>query len=305
MWEYAELFDAEAEPEDPEGQLSFWRDSVTALRIGQMGYKRRTTKAGDRLEAEIYPVFGREERERLRAAKRNTTPEKQKRLNEQRAMHQLVLLMDANFGAGDYHLTLTYAGEEPSLKRCKKDVRNFLNRVKRAREKRGLEDLKYIYTIGHDKNERIHVHLVTNGGISRNELERIWSQDKSGKTRGRTNAMILQPDDHGLQGIASYLYKQNARARASGEHQGERSWCASRNLKKPKTRRKDCNCPKARVRRIAQDFPNEAKEVLEKLYPGYRFVSCEVRYSDITEGIYIRGVLRRNNSIDNRKGVGA
>lgn len=305
MWEYAELFDAEAEPADPEGQLTFWRDDVSTLRIGEMGYKRRTTKAGDRLEAEIYPVFGREQRETLRAAKKNQTPEKQRRLNEQRAMHQLVLLMDTNFGAGDYHLTLTYAGEEPDLRRCKKDVRNFLNRVKRQREKRGLEDLKYIYTIGHDKNERIHVHMVLNGGIDRETLEKIWSQDKTGKTRGRTNAMILQPDDHGLQGIASYLYRQNAGARARGEHQGERSWCASRNLKKPKTRRRDSKCSKARVRRIAQDFPNEAKEVLERLYPGYRFISCEVRYSDITEGIYIRGVLRRNNSDDNRKGAGA
>ena len=39
--------------------------------------------------------------------------------------------------------------------------------------------------------------------------------------------------------------------------------------------------PNARVRRIAYDFENEAKTVMEKLYPGYVLQKCQVRYSDI------------------------
>ena len=287
-WEYADLFDAEIEPADAEGQASFWMDEPSSLHVGQMGYRRRTTKAGPRLEAEIYPAFGREERGRLREARRNTTPEKQQRLNEQRAKHRLVLLIETNFGRDDYHLTLTYAGETPDLKRCRKDVRNFLDRVKRIREKRGLEELKYIYAIGHDAGKRIHVHMIINGGIEVRELESIW-----GKRRGRTNAVQLQPDDNGLQGIANYLFRQNAGKKAAGDLPGKKTWVPSRNLKRPKTRKRDCGCSNARVRRIAGDIQSEAKEIMERLYPGYRLIECRVRYSDIVDGVYIRCVMRR------------
>ena len=51
--------------------------------------------------------------------------------------------------------------------------------------------------------------------------------------------------------------------------------------------------PNSRVRRIAYDFRNEAKGVMEKLYPGYVLQDVQVRYSDIVDGVYIRCVLRR------------
>lgn len=285
-WEFADLFDAEMEPADAMGQVSFWQDEPSTLKVGQMGYMRRTTKAGPRLEAEIYPVFGREERGRLRAAKQNQTPEKQRRLNEKRSERNLMLLAETNFGENDYHLTLTYAGDPPELARCKKDVKNFLARVKRLRERRGLSELKYIYSIGDDLKARIHVHMLINGGIPREELEAIWGQ-------GRTNAYKLQPDEHGLQGISNYLFRQNAGKKQSGGMPGKKTWIASRNLKRPKTRRKDCQCSNARVRRIAGDFQNQAKEVMEKLYPGYTFVECSMYHSDIVDGVYIRCVMRQ------------
>lgn len=285
-WEYADLFDAEIEPADAIGQATFWQDEPSTLRVGQMGYKRRTTKAGPRLEAEVYPVFGREERGKLREAKQNQTPEKQRKLNERRSEHKLMLLADTNFGEDDYHLTLTYAGDPPELPRCRKDIKNFLARVKRLREKRGLSELKYIYSIGDDSRARIHVHMLINGGIPREELEEIWGH-------GRTNAYKLQPDEHGLQGISNYLFRQNAEKKHAGGMPGRKTWVASRNLKRPKGRKKDCKCSNAQVRRIAGDFQNEAKEVMEKLYPGYVFVECSLYHSDIVDGVYIRCVMRK------------
>ena len=285
-WEYADLFDAEQEPADPEGQLSFWQDEPSGLHVGQMGYRRRTTKAGPRLEAEIYPVFGQEERGRLREAKRNQTPEKQRKLNERRAKHRLILLIDSNFTAADYHLTLTYAGDPPDMKRCQRDVKNFIDRVRTRRKRRNLTDLQYIYAIGHDSAARIHVHMIINGGIDRDDLEEIWA-------KGRTNAVRLQPDEHGLQGIANYLFRQNAGMKEAGKLQGKKTWTSSKNLKRPKTRKRDCNCSNARVRRIAGDIQHEAKEIMERLYPGYTFVECRVSYSDIVDGVYIRCVMRK------------
>lgn len=285
-WEFEDLFDAEPEPDEPEKQLTFWTDDPVALKVGQMGYKRRTTKAGPRLEAEIFPVFGKETRETLREARKNRSTEKQQRANEARAKHRLILLVDTNFTAGDYHLTLTYAGAEPDLSRCRKDVKNYLDRVKRMRKRRGLDELKYIYAIGHDADERIHVHMLMNSGIGRDELEAIWA-------KGRTNAVRLQPNEYGLQGIASYLFGQNAKARKAGTMTGAKSWVPSRNLKRPKTRKKAAKCSNARVRRLAADFENGAKEIMERLYPGYAFVNCRVKYSDIVDGVYIRCVMRQ------------
>lgn len=285
-WEYADMFDAEIEPSDSDGQITFWQDEPSTLKVGQMGYKRKTTKAGPRLEAEIYPVFGREAASALRDARQRRTHEKQRRLNEARAKHNLVLLVETNFTAADFHLTLTYGGEEPDIERCRKDVRNFLNRIRRLREKRGLEEVKYIYAIGFDAETRIHVHMLISGGIERDELEKIWG-------KGRTNCLRLQPDSNGLQGIAHYLYRQNAIARENGDMQWQKSWVPSRNLKRPKTRKKAANLSNARVRRLAADFANGAKDIMEKLYPGYSFVSCSVKFSDIVDGVYIRCVMRK------------
>ena len=58
-WEFEDLFDVD--PEGNRGLLEgYWRDMPTEIRVGRMGYRTRTIKAGPRLEVEIYPLFGRE-----------------------------------------------------------------------------------------------------------------------------------------------------------------------------------------------------------------------------------------------------
>ena len=63
----------------------------------------------------------------------------------------------------------------------------------------------------------------------------------------------------------------------------------------------------AKVRKMAKDFNGVAKPIMEKVYPGFEFVrglrfqedetgsmseSC-VRFSDYTDGVYIRVMMRR------------
>jgi len=282
-WEYEALFDVPVTASQTD--LTNWMDEderkrLTNIRVGAMGYRTRTTVAGPRLEAEVYPIFGRSTEAMLRRAKKtNVTPEKVQRLNRERAVRHLIQLADANFGEQDIHLTLTYRNA-PTYERARKDMRNFCLRLKRAREKAGLPELKYIYTIEGDddgKKERIHIHMLTNGDMDRAEVERIWE-------KGWANADRLQPDENGLEAIARYLVKQQ---------KNRKKWCASRNLKQPKSRTSDSRCSRGQVKRIAFDMRNEAKAQMEKIYPGYQFVSCQVRYSDIVDGAYIRCVMRR------------
>ena len=285
MWKYAGVFENELHPEE-ETLLNWWTDQRSEIEVGRMGYRTKTTKAGRRLEVEIYPVFGREKESRLRAAKRNLTPEKQERLNLKRAQQHFVQLVDANFSEKDIHLTLTYRGEPPAYEQAKKDLSNFLRRVKRLREKRGLPELKYCGVIegqeemaGGYKKTRIHAHLLMNDGVDREELERIWAL-------GYANADRLKPDERGLEAIARYIIKQQ-------KHR--RKWLASRNLRQPKVRTSDTKASNARVKRIAHDIRNEAKAEMEKLYPQYSFVDCEVYYSDQVDGVYIHVLMRRSD----------
>lgn len=276
-WEHEALFDAEAVNTE---QPSFWTCLPAQLQVGRMGYRTKTTKAGPRLEAEIYPIFGREERGRLRAAKQNVTPEAMQRLNHERSIRYLIQLADANFDERDISLTLTYNGQPPEYTQVRKDVRNFLARVKRAREKRGLEQLKYIYTIEDAKEgrvTRIHVHMIMNGGIDRDELEKIWA-------KGYANADRLQPTETGLEALIRYMVKQQ---------KNRRKWAASKGLKQPKVRTSNTRVTNGRVKVLAMDYQAQAKPIMEKVYPGYQFVSARVFYSDIVDGVYIRAVMRK------------
>ena len=282
-WEFEALFDVipgkSGSLLDGEWEGNYWRDIPTEIRVGRMGYRTRTIKAGPRVEVEIFPLFGREDTGRARAAKQNVTPEAVQRLNEERSKRRLVQLADANFTDQDIHLTLTYR-QAPKYDQAQKDVKNFLRTVKRKREQRGMDPLKYIYTIEGDDDgtrERIHVHMLMSGGIDRAELEEIWA-------RGYANADRLQPNENGLEAIARYITKQQ---------KNRRKWCRSRNLTQPKQRTSDSKVSNARVKRLALDFPNEAKEIMEKLYPGYMHVRTTMRYSDAVDGAYIRCVMRK------------
>ena len=283
-WEYENLFNNRMT-----GDGSFLEEP-SFIQVGRMGYRRRTTVSGPRIDAEVFPVFGRHQRGDLRRAKSRITREAQQRANDERSRIHLIQLVEGNFSERDVSLTLTYDGEAPEAARVEKDVRNFIARVKRARAKAGLSEIKYIYTIGGDEmpaagysGKRPHVHMILSGGIDRDELEKIWG-------KGRANCDRLQPRDEGLGGIATYFTKQRQDRPA---RIGAKKWRGSRNLKQPVKRSRDARMPNGRVKRIARDFRNKAKEVMEKLYPGYQMQDCQVRYSDVIDGVYIRCVLRR------------
>ena len=286
-WEYEDLFNNRLT-----GDGSFLEEP-TYIQVGRMGYRRRTTVSGPRIDAEVFPVFGRHQRGELRRAKNQITRAAQQRANDERSRLHMIQLVEGNFAAEDVSITMSYEGTPPTPERVDKDVRNFIARVKRARTKAGLSELKYIYSVGGDEmpaagysGKRPHVHMIMSGGIERDVLEKIWG-------KGRANCDRLQPRDDGLGGIATYLTKQK---QDRPERPGVRKWRGSRNLKQPVRRSRDARMPNSRVKRIARDFRNEAKDVLEKLYPGYVMQDVQVRYSDVIDGVYIRCVLRRRRT---------
>ena len=292
-WEYEGLFDAIP----VEGNLleQYWRSEETETRIGTMGYRTRTIKAGNRLEAEIYPIFGRSMEKKAKKAKQNMTKERQQQLNTRRAKRRLVLLMEENFRLyDDDAITLTYAEEPDSLKRVRMDVRNFMNRVRRFREKRRLPEMKYLCAIGYDQNHRVHVHCTITGGVGRKELVRLWG-------KGIVNDFLLQSYGKGLQGMANYLYKQNEKARDRGERFYFHMWSGSRNLTKPKEHVSDAKISNRKVKKIAMSFGAVGKEITERIYPGYQLEDCRIYFSDVVDGVYIRCVMRKEEGAHEQK----
>lgn len=288
-WEYEGLFDA-IPTEGDDLLSSYWRSEETEIRVGSMGYRTATIKAGDRLEAEIYPIFGRAKEKTVRAAKKNITKERQFKLNIYNAKRKLILLLEENFDLfKDDMITLTYVKEPESLKRCKMDVRNFLLRVKRFREKNGLPEMKYLIGYGHDVNQRMHVHVVMTGGVGILDLVEIWK-------RGIVNGYMLQDFGQGMEGAANYLYKQNENEKRAGNRVNYHMWSGSRNLKQPKEHKSDSRVSNRKVKLLSRSFGADAKEVLEKVYPGYTLKECVMRFSDIVDGVYIKCIMRKKEA---------
>lgn len=283
-WEFEDLFNNRRDADG--GFLA----EPCFIPVGKMGYRRRTTTSGPRIDAEVFPAFGRQTRGMLRRAKSEKTPKAQQIANENRSRIKLIQLVEANFTDQDLSIGLDYAGKEPTPERIDKDLTNFFAKVRRRRAKYGLDKLKYIAAIGGDEmpsagysGTRPHVHVIMNGGIDRDELEEMWGH-------GRANTHRLQPRDEGLGGIAVYFTKQ---MQDRPPKKGVRKYRPSKNLKQPVVRARDAQMPNSRVCRIAYDFQNQAKEVMEKLYPGYVMQDCKVKYSDIVAGVYIHCVLRK------------
>lgn len=253
-------------------------------RVGGMHYCTKTEKAGDTLVLTVYPILGRSDRAKAEAARKAMSRERQTRYNRERARRRLALLMDANFGKNDLHVTLTYRGTPPDYEQARKDVRNYLRAVKRMREKAGLPEMKYIYVLeeegGDGEKRRIHVHLMMTGGVSREALEEKWG-------RGYANCDRLQPEEGtGLLELARYFTKLE-------QEKHRRAWSASKNLRQPRTTVSRTRMSNAKVRRLCQEMPGSAAEIMGKLYPAYKLGAVEPYVSDWIPGVYLRIRLRR------------
>ena len=156
-------------------------------------YRTRTIKAGNVLEVEIFPIWNTQNE--VREAKKHTTREAQKNLNDKNAKKKFIRKINANFTEEDLCVTLTYSnGFVPDEEQARRDIRNYLRRVREYRRKNGLPELKYAYVIefgGKDgRRKRVHHHVIMSG-MDRDKAEALWNG------RGYANARRLQPDDYG------------------------------------------------------------------------------------------------------------
>ena len=138
------------------------------------------------LEVDIYPYTQNQKiRKGKRAKKKKESLLTQKNLNDKNARRKFIQIGEANFGKGDISLTLTYSDEmlPKTIEEAEKEVQNFLRRVKRARQKEGLESLKYMLVTSYRDEEgemvRVHHHILMNKGLDRDQLEGLWRKKEN------------------------------------------------------------------------------------------------------------------------------
>ena len=262
-------------------------EKIDELRKSSKKYKYylKTIISGDMLETEIYPIYTKRS-DVPRRDKEKASKESQDNLNDKNARKRFIRMLNSNFGKDDLLLTATYEDRYlPTQKQAKKDITNYIRRLKNYREKHGLPELKYIYVIEYvdeeeqhkSKKIRVHHHLIINK-MDRDVAENLWK-------RGRVEARRLQPDDFGLEGIARYLLK---------DPKGKR-WYGSRNLKEPIVSRLTTKLSKRKAEKIAMN-QGDLPGMLEKLYNDkYRFNDSQTYTSDITGGVYIYCRMKRRD----------
>ena len=286
----------------PQGEYS-------AREVG--GTTTKTVRAGDSLEVECFPVTHVSDQAR-REARRRMSTKAQENLNLKNSRKKVRRLMEKNFTAGDLvlHPTFNYgfvdrafANVEDERKAWEKNglpmsdddarriMRNFIARIRRLIRRKGGNpaDFKYIYVIETTKEPRdedfnalparYHYHMVISGlGIlTAEELGELWSY-------GYIKAEPLDFRFNGLEGLSKYITKQR---------RFTRRWARSKNLLEPDETISHRKISRRRAAAIAADVQANAKDIFEKLYPGYTLEEAEVKYSDFVAGAYIYARMRR------------
>lgn len=249
-------------------------------------YRVKTIKSGNMLECEIYPIWRNYSEFRKRTGKKESR-ETQKNLNANNMQKRVVRLINTNFTNEDIWATYTYDEKHlpDDIKSAKKDMVNYIRRLKEHIKKYKLPKLKYIYvTESYDdgKKKRIHHHIIMNFS-DRDFAEKLW--DKGAYPQSRR----LQPNDYGLEGIARYVSKE---VKSGKIGKNTKSYCISRNLDKPIETVSDNKISKRQVRDIAGN-ENIAFEFFENEYSGYKYNDIAIRYSDYVNGAYMYVRMRR------------
>lgn len=248
------------------------------------------------MEVDIYPYTDAEKKKGKRSKKTKESEPKQKNLNDKNAKRYLIQKIHANFKEDDLYLTLTYTNTNlPStIEEAEKNITNYIRRLKRARKKAEIEDLKYIVVteIAEDENtgklKRIHHHMIINAGLNRDEVENLWrlkrkKGEKQGKKIGYVNANRIQEDENtGLTALAKYLSK---------DPKGKKRWTCSKNLINPTSRTNDYKYTRKKVIRLAMSQFDIS--YWERQYPGWtikdKISGYEVVYNDFTGwSIYLK-----------------
>lgn len=232
------------------------------------------TGNGEWLDGSIYYE---QKQSRRRNAKYRPSSEAQQRLNEDNARRAATRILQDNFRPSiDFVVHPTYRRDAlpEDNERAKKDMRNFILRIKRLYKRLGITvEFKYWGGAVGDKKIRRHLHLVITGDKYPNladEIRALWPF-------GYCNVDRVQDDkETGLTAIASYICENYREAKDAGENIFGKHWCCSKNLLRPEPSERRGKLPVSLLPKFASASTIDRVLMLEELFPGYTAVEIDV-----------------------------
>ena len=256
-----------------------------------MNIREKRIHSGKTFEVEFYPIKI-DGRRYTRGTKKKVSREVQKKLNDENARKYLRRLLDTNFDETGYYCTFTYRDDEMPMtyEDCKRDVNNFLKRLRRALKSAGVtNELKYIYAIEMKVSkktgiERFHLHIVINGGLKRKQIKDIWGKGDIKRVEE------LQPDNCGFERLANYLCKEWNNELLP---ESRKRYTPSRNLKKPNIPKpKDGVFSHRHLEKLCKFCIDDAG-YWERRYKGYRFIRAIPDYNKETSTWSLDVMMRK------------
>lgn len=296
-------YDYEAAFNKAMGELNEWFIEQMFSHGKKMVYALKEIKAGEQFEVEIYPQFKSmdEVPEEGRSIKRDNS-KAQRNLNDKNARKYVERLINRNFGDKDLWITLTYDDAhlppDGDIDAAVKNMQNFIRRVNYQRKKRGLPKAKYVYVTEYNEAAEIrwHHHLVMDGALDMDTVEKCWGQSSRNEVRR------LQKDENGLSGMANYIVKEKKRIRS------EKRWNSSQGLIDPDIRVVHSKQPekgKGSYKKIGKYVDEMVKNQnviegqMKKWYPDFDFKDAAVYYNDFNGMFYIHARMRKRRSQTN------
>lgn len=174
-------------------------------------YATKEIRAGGQLEVEIYPEFSRSQKDLIPdEAKKKKQRQAQRDLNDKNSQKECIRTIEENFTDQDIWGTLTYTDDTmpDTEEEADRNMVNYIKRLNYRRKKMNLPNLRYVYTTECSDRGRWHHHIVLDGDMGMDTVERTW------KLGRRNQIRRLQRDENGLIGMAMYITKKK---RTDGE----------------------------------------------------------------------------------------
>lgn len=247
-------------------------------------YATKEIRAGEQLEVEVYPEFTRKQKNEIpSAALKKRQRQAQKNLNEKNSRKKCERVINENFGDDDLWATFTYTDEQmpASMEVAQKNMQNYIRKLNYHRKKQGKENARYVYVTECSEKGRWHHHIVLDGDIDMDTVEKLWTKGDRNEVRR------LDKDENGLSGMANYITKEK-------KGKGQKTWTPSKNLQKPSERVNHYKFRQKDVNEVAKNA-NDLKPMLEKWYAkdGYTFTDAEIRFNDFNGRFYIYARMRK------------
>lgn len=189
-----------------------------------------------------------------RAPRKKITPEQIRKQNQANREKKVRRLIKANFGPFDLWCTLKYPkGARPPIEQVRKDIKNFLERMRTSRKKKG-EEFKFIYRLEIGKRGGIHIHILVNRSEKKPdtdvEIKKAWKPGsvywttlyESGGYADLAEYIVKDMEDDGQMS----LFPENERKKV-------RSYHPSRNLIRPEPERSEYR--RRTMRKLIEEGP--------------------------------------------------